>query len=428
VTTGRELLRGALFSALIVAGGACVLDSTVPAPTAQACSVATDCDDDANPCTLARCASGVCENAPLGDGTLPPQVAGDCKLVECDGADVLVTDDPDDANDGNDCTADECSASGASHPPLDAGAPCFVGPDRGSCDGAGACVVECSAMKPCPVDPTAPCSDPTCDKANTCKYVPRTGEPLAPVPDPAGNCTKPWCSDGAPSTVADDLDLPADDLLECTIEGCNGGIPEHAPKTTNTACGTGGALYCDPAGACVECTGSAQCGTPTECATPTCTAGTCADVPIGGGLACSGGVCDGAGACVECLAPTDCTPLADPCFVRTCASMLCGQTPAGIGTACGTGGVDACDGLGSCKDCLDAGDCTELTPGECQVASCDATNACVLAPKGSGTPCSTGVCDGAGLCVACVLAADCPVATPFCCPNHTCALAAPSCP
>jgi hypothetical protein len=427
----RAVLAFSTASFALSTVAACVLDSTIQSSAVETCTEAKDCSDDDNACTVTKCESGVCKYPALPEGTPPPQIAGDCKLAECDGTVQKNTDDPTDVDDGNDCTADVCDGGQPSHPNAETGAPCFVGSAHGECDGMGTCVVECSTDLPCPIDPNQPCGDPVCDKQNKCKYTPRTGAPLVAVPDTMGDCLGGWCDAGVLGTIADDTDTPPDDGLECTVEGCNAGVPEHTPKTTGDACGAGGALFCDASGQCKGCLVDAHCGAPEECAVPTCAvaAGTCSDVPKSSGTPCSTGVCDGSGTCVACVAPSDCPLQPDPCLTRTCTSNMCGTGFSTSGTTCGAMMDDACNGAGTCVDCVDAGDCTELVVGECQVAQCNAANTCVVGSKPMLTPCTTGgtVCDGGGACVACLTGAQCAAtpATPLCCPNHTCAATCP---
>jgi len=405
--------------------GACALDSTIDAPPSEPCSEAKDCSNDGNACTLTKCEGGICKYPALPEGAVPPQIAGDCEIVECDGSTVVVADDPNDVDDGSDCTTDECTNGVPSHPASPSGSPCFLGNSHGECDGAGECIVECSAEMPCPIDPAKPCADPVCDKQNRCKYVPRTGEPLVPMRTP-GDCLASWCDAGVLGTIADDSDLPGDDGLECTEEKCVGGVAKHAPVMTGTAC-DGGTSYCDAAGQCKGCLIDAHCGVAAPCSTPTCdvAAGSCSDVPKSSGTPCTGGVCDGAGTCVPCVLATDCPMPANVCLARTCMMNACGTTPAASGTTCGTPPDDACDGAGTCVDCVDGGDCAELTPGPCQTAQCDVAHTCVLMPKMVGTLCPSGVCDATGACVECLTALECSAPTPMCCPNHKCAATCP---
>ena len=111
------------------------------------CITGLDCDD-ANPCTLDRCTSGVCSN-PASDIALTDPVDGDCRRSACStGTVVVLTDNTDTLDDGIACTVERCSA-GTSSSAADDGL-CGAGE---ICDPTSGCVFsggECIAPPPAP--------------------------------------------------------------------------------------------------------------------------------------------------------------------------------------------------------------------------------------------------------------------------------------
>lgn len=365
------MIRAAAVGLVVVASGACALDATTEDPTGDRCTQDTECVDGTNACTIGHCAGGLCAHDPVPDGFSPPQIAGDCEVLACaDGAEQR-TADPTDADDANTCTVDSCENGVAEHMNLALAAVCFTGSAQGECDGMGACIVQCSDVDPCPIDPGQPCGDPMCDDENECVYPPLTGKPLA-TPEVPGDCLELWCAAGVLGTVSSDLDLPPDEPNECTTQACVTGAPNFPPVTVATPCGTGGTMFCNATGTCVTCLDDGHCGVAQECFVPTCAqpAGTCSNVPMGSGVAC--------------------------------------------------GTMDACNGAGTCVDCVDDTQCGELTPNVCQVRAC-VGNACQLAAMPDGSVCPTGVCKAATTtCVQCVTNAQC-VSPATCQVNNTCA-------
>jgi hypothetical protein len=214
---------------------------------------AATCPAGGNACQVAACVGGTCGFAAGPALVLPAgsQTAGDCQKLTCDGTSqtpVSVADNTDlPADDGNACTSDTCVAGAPAHPPTASGTSCSVGGTV--CDGAGACV-QCVSAATCPAGASA-CQIATCT-GGACGFG------AAPAATPvgsqtAGDCQKLIC-DGAsqtPVSVADNADVPADDLNQCTTEVCTAGVPSHPNAAAGTPCTQMSGTACDGAGVCV---------------------------------------------------------------------------------------------------------------------------------------------------------------------------------
>src|SRR5262249_30233368 len=156
----------------------------------------------------------------LPSGTaVTAQVAGDCKVIQCDGGgnQVQVTDDSDRPVDGNACTADVCTAGVPSNPPLPPDTSCG-GP--AVCDRARHCF-GCVPAGDCPGQDSA-CQARTCGADFTCG-VSNVPDGTALGAQTAGDCRTAACDgNGNVKSVADDSDLP-DDGNPCTIDACTQG-------------------------------------------------------------------------------------------------------------------------------------------------------------------------------------------------------------
>jgi subtilisin-like proprotein convertase family protein len=143
------------------------------------CNVAADCPGEDSACQSRTCTMlGTCgvENQPMGQA-VATQTPGDCLKVVCDGVGGVKNDidDLDTPDDGQQCTADQCSSGQPMHPPLIINTSCTQD-DGELCNGAGACV-ECNAPTDCGMD--APCVKFSCD-AGKC--------PVNPVVPPGESC------------------------------------------------------------------------------------------------------------------------------------------------------------------------------------------------------------------------------------------------
>mgnify|MGYP000038259641 CR=1 FL=1 len=135
---------------------------------------------------------------------------------------------------------------------------------------------------------------------------------------------------------------------------------------------------------------------------------------------CNGGlVCDpSSSSCVECVADADCNDGND-CTTDTCEANVCGSNNDPVASACGVD--NACDGAGSCIECVD-------NQTSAQDAGCLADNAVCDADASNGPTCvvceddqepgqtdfgcdaNTPAClagDGTASCVECIENADC---------------------
>src|SRR5678815_833824 len=153
-------LVGVVFAFWIAAIG-CALDPYGYGDSADVCTLDIHCDDD-EPCTEDACgADGICMHQPVENGDYPDGVSGNCQILKCEGGVSTPVDSGEDVDDGNECTEDACSASGATHTVIE-GAACHVLKALGSCDAEGECIVECGQID-------ADGNEVTCDPApNEC--------------------------------------------------------------------------------------------------------------------------------------------------------------------------------------------------------------------------------------------------------------------
>ncbi|KYF90195.1 hypothetical protein BE17_06025 [Sorangium cellulosum] len=210
----------------------------------------TDADCEAPPdarCGTGRCAEGKC-TLEIHPGPIGSQVRGDCKQLECTSAGELVeaADAFDVYDDGNECTADLCSAGVPRNTPLLS----LVCPDTG----AGLCYegrcVECYAANPTTNDcPSGyACDDIACVLRHCVNTSLDTalgetdfncGGPCRPCPEDArclvgADCIGRVCAGGfcrAPTCDDDTVNGPE------TGEDCGGGCPVRCPA--GEGCQTG---------------------------------------------------------------------------------------------------------------------------------------------------------------------------------------------
>ncbi len=253
-------------------------------------------------------------------------------------------------------------------------------------------------------------------------------------------------TDGEPCTLGPQCDSTTCNPLSMTCEGCadtsTGGIDEGcaagAPACVTPAAGrafcgacdddqTGGAMddgcvgaapLCDPSSnTCASCLDdSATMDSGCSAGAPVCDTSVglgvcvaCEDTNAGTGpgdtdFGCGAGspYCDDSGAapvCVECLGAAQCEDGND-CTQDLCTAGACGNPDETAGTSCGTG--DACDGAGTCVDCVDGGAGTD--PG--------CSGGAPLCDVSGGGP--------GGMCVECLGNDDCGV-DEFCTPTGVCA-------
>lgn len=355
----------ALLAAAALLGASCSIDATsaVGEPS-DSCLEADDCPEDGNPCTVPVCFERVCFHEAGPDGPAVDSIGGDCQAARCEAGALVLELDPSDDDDNEPCTVDSCTDAGPVHEPADPGDPCIIGAANGTCSEGGQCLVECSLTKPCPTGVcfTSDCVDDFCEF----EFFPVPTEPV----DQPEDCTIPVCEGEQVVLQAQPTDPPADDGVECTDEVCTGTTPEHPPTLLGEPCGVAD-MFCDGAGACVECVVPGDCEPTAECDEPVCDLGVCGvgAVPEGDPCKLSPGVCTLAGACVECIDAMDCS------------------TP-----------TPFCSALDTCVQCLAPTDCPD-PPGECRLPSCSAGGVCGSANAPNDTPCAGGECCN-GSCVA----------------------------
>jgi len=267
--------------------------TNVSIPGCVPCSGNDDCQDG-NPCTADACGNdGVCENlsepagTPCGNdaaegpcdnpdvcdgsGTCDPNrkphttecrlATGECDVAEfCTGdsaecpLDAFAVDGTECADEGNDCTSDECLSGICAHPPSTAGTPC------------GNSVAE------------GPCDNPdTCDGLGSCDpaYKPNTTEcrPAANVCDIAE-----FCTGVAPACPADFFELdgtPCPDAEFCNgYETCQSGACADADDPCVDL------AHCDEKRhICLACTGNDECDDGDSCTIDECVENECASEP-----------------------------------------------------------------------------------------------------------------------------------------------------
>jgi hypothetical protein len=326
------------------------------------------CQQDGNPCTVARCNSGgVCAMFVESVGTVCRPEDGDCDVEEiCDGVTTICPAD-DFLSGGTVCResagtcdiVEACSGTSAACP-TDAFEPaateCRV--SAGVCDPAESCTGSAAA---CPADalepPTTEChsSAGACDPAENCTgsaatcpadvLEPGTTEcrPSTGLCDPAENCT------GSSTTCPTDALEPSTTVCRASVdecdeaENCDGAnpiCPADAWKPALTECRASQGV-CDPAEVCT--------GTPAPCP---------ADVLDPPSTLCraSTGECDTAenctGASVDC--PAD--QFAAESTACTDDGLYCTGVEECDGDGACVGDGDPCTGLGVCIVCDDVDD------------------------------------------------------------------------
>jgi hypothetical protein len=318
------------------------------------CFQASDCGTD-TACKTFTCNAGVCGSNNVAAGTVVNNaVAGDCHSDQCDGNGNITTNAVDNndkpADDGNQCTLDNCNAGTPQHPPAPQGTSCNQ--NGGTvCNGAGVCGT-CTQDADCPSG--GACQVPKCN-AGTCGFAAASAQVLPAALQTAGDCQVLTC-DGAsqtPVSVADNIDVPPSDGNECTTDTCSNGAPVHPPVAVDTVC-TGG--FCNATGTCVQCTQNAQCPSGNACQIPTCTGGTCGFTGVAAGTVvgnptagdCKSNQCDGNGnITVGAADDTDVPNDNNACTTDSCSGGSPVFTPVTAGASCG--GTSLCDGKGNCQ-------------------------------------------------------------------------------
>jgi hypothetical protein len=402
------------------------------------CLVATDCAGKDSDCQVRTCTDHTCGFLTRTKGApASVQTAGDCKASQCDGTGgiEIVNDDADVPDDGNDCTADVCTAGAPTNPTKAANSACGLNGAL-KCDGAGTCV-GCLVATDCAGQDTEcqvrSCTAKACGVLNTSK-----GTPIAS--QKAGDCKASQCDgNGLIETVNDDADVPTDNAT-CTKNLCAAGVPSNPPEPASTVCAEGGGTQCDGAGKCVACVVANDCpGQDTECLKRACNAGVCGTIPTTLGTPvssqtagdCKLVVCDGAGSTTTQNADLDLANDNNACTTDVCTAGVPSHPQVSDGASCGASGAclnGACTGCGAPSDCPGVDD-------ECKSRTCT-VGVCGFAFTANGTPvaaqvagnCQKRQCDGTGNTVSVADNADAPVDDGNQCTSDVCAAGAPSHP
>ena len=324
--------------------------------------VAISCSDN-KVCTADLCDPKVgCLFDPVPkEGALCGTLSGECGSC-ADGVcatDVAVCDD------GNECTAESCGASGPCEYELLSGGPCD--------------------------------DDDLCTAGDHCQE----GQCVADLLDcdDANDCTEDFCSEGECTHFPVGDDLPCDDGLLCSIEDyCSAGqcLPGGYNPDCVTACGDGKCELPDTALLC-----------PVDCGA--CGDGICGlheNGPAGGSCpldclsACGNGICEGGESFITCL--LDCGGCGDGfCGMNETYQACSGDCP----PACGNDECDPGEGPLSCPvDCLPPcgdglctfGESTLNCPSDCSVCGdglCGPSESLESCPVDCAKACGNGLCE-----------------------------------
>jgi Divergent InlB B-repeat domain len=366
------------------------------------CLNPSDCPGIDTECGTRTCNAGSCGFVFAASGTpVASQTLGDCKVAVCDGSGNItsVADDTDvPADDGNQCTTEECASGVPSHPASPAGTSCSQNGGV-TCDGNGACVQCLNASDCSGVD--SECQTRTCNGGFCGMSFAAKGTPVSN--QTPGDCLVNVCDGSGDITAAvDDADIPADDGNQCTNETCVSGVPSHPSSAPGTSCSQNGGLVCDGSGACVpvNCTTASECpGSDDACQSRTCTNGVCGVFYSPNGTSCDdGNPCTQTDTCQSglCLGsnPVVCVPI-DSCHTAgkcDVATGACSNPTAPNGTSCTDGNgctqTDVCMG----GTCVGSNPVICVALDSCHTAgTCDpVTGACTNPTAPDGTSCNDG--------------------------------------
>jgi hypothetical protein len=422
--TWIPLLAAALFAGAASAAGGCSLvfgiheipEGSGGAGGRRACDDGLPCDN-ANPCGTTACKEGFCVETASPDGPAPAsaQIAANCNETICvAGVAEQQNDSQDIEDDGEPCTVDTCVGGNALHTAVPDATGCSKGPNHGLCF-AGACQILCVTDTAC--DDKNPCTQDACDTTKgTCTFTALDGMNTPGVAQVDGDCRTEICVKGVSTSSPEDTDLPTTPS-PCDSEICTSGVPSNPPLAVDTSCTKDpfSPMFCDGAGACVQCTQAAQCGSDTDCLKHTCTAGVCAAVPapVKTPLAmqtpgdCHAVVCDGAGAVLPqpIVDDTDTKSDNNDCTTDLCTNGILAHIPLNPGDPCGNG--QQCNaaiqcGCSTSAQCTAPATCGGGNPGTPFTCGCAKTT-CALLGATCGTPpdacgstlaCNTGTKNG----------------------------------
>jgi len=361
------------------------------------CNSAETCDD-ANPCTEDACGNDqLCRYTANQDGLYPDGIHGNCKRIECTGGVASEVPFPDDVDDGDECTVDKCTESGATHDPK-AGLVCHKAGGIGVCLADGSCSIECGGLDASgneigcqPSDD--PCSLSYCDKAQGKCVI----DVLDGVPQPGtepGDCGGVYCVQGK----SDEQFTPA------------------GTACTGTTVAGNPAIVCDGAGKCVGCNTGSDCDPSgignSFCFTAMCVSTECSVTTAPDGIVlpaaqqvlgdCKQKQCSSFKV-IEVPDDLDVNDDMNLCTTDTCMAGSPLHTPTALNSPCGASGTLFCDGAGTCQDCSVAAQCGSDT--DCHQFACNngtcadifpVVNTPVSAAGQTAGDCLLQVCDGAG--------------------------------
>lgn len=248
---------------------------------------------------------------------------------------------------------------------------CFV-----DAEGNAPLLQRCAVDDECPA-PQSPCEVGVC-RSNFCYVEPAQDGPT--LSQTVGDCAATFCRAGV---VANDPD--ANDTVDdnpCTLDACTEAGPVHEPAPDTTPCDLNGLNGACLAGICVV-----ACNDDSECPTADCLAPVCQD-----------------NKCKTAFDDMNVPLNPNPCTSLSCAAGVVLTTPLPAGPAVGC--LGACDGTGTCLDCLVDDHC--LNGFHCEMFECRSCSNRVMDDGETGVDCGDPVCG------------DCPGA-PCTTPSNTCA-------
>jgi hypothetical protein len=347
-----------------------------------ACQGPEDCDDS-DACSVDQCgADGACTRA-AKCGATEKCCEGSCGQC-CDGTDC---------DDGVKCTDDECFAGGCTH-----------SPNNVHCDTGEYCsaTADCRRKETCADD--AGCDDADACTDDTCVTTSLLCEHTASAcsdPQKSLCCAGVGCAECCEDSQCNDKD-------PCTKDSCSDNGCEHVPFCAE---GQNCCAAADGSSAtCGTCCSATDCDDNVRCTKDSCTQGTCGHTDD---QSCpSGSVCDASKGCVvaaECVNDAECKS-ADACQTNpACVNGKCTFAACPMGTkCCGLGeGCKACcsdtdcsDGLGCTKDSCNDGVCShQADNGLCTAAVpiCDPKLGCIdcntAADCNDGIACTADTCE-----------------------------------
>ncbi len=212
-------------------------------------------------------------------------------------------------DDKNPCTIDKCATGATVHENAPMGALCALGTNAGKCDEKGQCVLdcapnpatcECASSQECPA--STECLAWSCDGGQCTKTPQKLGEPIAA--QTANDCQMVVCAAGGTTeSKPDDVDVPMAEV--CYSGTCVAGTVSKMPLEVGAVCG---ADVCDGKGACVDClslAGWTACGG-VNCGVKLCNGETCTGTTECKSASCADGVCCESactGECRSCSVP-----------------------------------------------------------------------------------------------------------------------------